>query len=137
MARRGEALSLLTYLPQGSLIGIAPRAPLPRPARLRRRLRPGAGRARARTCAGRVEGNLRLIFPDMPAAERRRIRGAMADSFGRTMIEVMTRRAFQARGAWSGPAGPGWTRCTRRRPRAAARSSSPATSASGRRCAPR
>ena len=26
----------------------------------------------------------------MPPAERRRIRGAMADTFGRTMIEIMT-----------------------------------------------
>jgi KDO2-lipid IV(A) lauroyltransferase len=56
----------------------------------------------------RVEGNLRLIFPEMPAEERRRIRGAMADSFGRTFIEVFTMRAFQRRGAWIGPAGPGW-----------------------------
>ncbi len=56
----------------------------------------------------RVEGNLGLIFPDMPPDERRRIRSAMADSFGRTMIEVMTRQAFQARHAWTGPAGPGW-----------------------------
>jgi KDO2-lipid IV(A) lauroyltransferase len=107
MARHSEALSLLAYLPQGLLIGIARILPY------RARLAFAAGFARTLVAAvpdlrRRVEGNLRLIFPDMPEPERRRIRGAMASSFGRTMIEVMTRRAFQAHGAWSGPSGPGW-----------------------------
>jgi KDO2-lipid IV(A) lauroyltransferase len=33
----------------------------------------------------------------------------MADSFGRTMMEVMTPAAFEARADWTGPEGPGWT----------------------------
>jgi KDO2-lipid IV(A) lauroyltransferase len=107
MARRAPALSFLAFLPQAALLGLA-RA-LPYRARL------AFGSLVARLLIGlvpdmrrRVENNLRLIFPDMPAAERDRIRAASADSFGRTMIEVMSRRAFQARGAWTGPAGPGW-----------------------------
>ena len=56
----------------------------------------------------RVEGNLRLIFPEMPAAERRRIRGAFADNFGRTMIEVMTRPRLPGPRRLDRPAGPGW-----------------------------
>ena len=107
MARRSKALSFLTFLPQAALIGIARALPY------RARLGFAAGFARLLVAAvpslrARAEGNLRLIFPDMPAAERARIRGEMAGSFGRTMIEVMTRRAFQARRGWSEPTGPGW-----------------------------
>jgi len=107
MARRSPALSYLAWLPQAALLGIARRLPA--------RARLGFASAFTRLLVAvvpdmrrRVDANLRLIFPDMPAAERRRIRAAMADSFGRTMIEVMTRRDFQARGDWTGPAGPGW-----------------------------
>jgi len=57
---------------------------------------------------GRVDNNLGLIFPDMPAAERARIRRGMADSFGRTLIETVTVPQFHARAAWSEPSGPGW-----------------------------
>lgn len=99
--------STLGWLPQAALIGVA-RA-LPARARL------AFASAFARTLVtlvpslrARVEGNLRMIFPDMPAAERRRIRGEMADSFGRTMIEVMTPADFEARADWTGPEGPGW-----------------------------
>src|SRR5690606_40654794 len=93
MARRSKALSFLTWLPQGALIGLARALPY------RARLAFAAGFARTLVALvpdlrRRVEGNLRLVFPEMPAAERRRIRAAMADSFGRTMIEVMTRRAL-------------------------------------------
>lgn len=107
MARRSKALSFLTWLPQAALIGVARALPY------RTRLAFASGFSRLLVTAvpalrARAEGNLRLIFPNMPEAERRRIRSAMADSFGRTMIEVMTRRAFQARRAWSGPTGPGW-----------------------------
>ena len=107
MARRGKALSFLAYLPQRLLIGVARALPY------RLRLAFASGFARALVglvpdLRRRVEGNLGLIFPDMPPDERRRIRSAMANSFGRTMIEVMTRQAFQARHAWTGPAGPGW-----------------------------
>lgn len=66
--------STLGWLPQAALIGVA-RA-LPARARL------AFASAFARTLVtlvpslrARVEGNLRMIFPDMPAAERRRIRG--------------------------------------------------------------
>lgn len=56
----------------------------------------------------RVENNLNLIFPEMHADERRRIRIAMADSFGRTLIETVTVPQFHAQAAWSDPSGPGW-----------------------------
>jgi KDO2-lipid IV(A) lauroyltransferase len=107
VARRNRAQSFLAWLPQAALIGLARALPY------RARLAFASAVARALVALvpdlrRRVEGNLRLVFPDMPAAERRRIRSAMADSFGRTMIEVMTRRAFQARRAWTGPTGPGW-----------------------------
>ncbi len=107
MARRSPLVSFAAYLPQAALIGIARRLPY------RARLAYASGFARLLVglvpdMRRRVEGNLRLIFPEMPAGERRRIRSGMADSFGRTMIEVMTRRAFQARGAWTAPIGPGW-----------------------------
>jgi Kdo2-lipid IVA lauroyltransferase/acyltransferase len=107
VARRSPALSFLAYLPQGLLLGVARLLPY------RARLAFGSLVARllirlVPELRARVEANLTFIFPDMPAAERARIRAASADSFGRTMIEVMTRRAFQARGAWAGPAGPGW-----------------------------
>jgi len=107
MARRSKALSFATWLPQAALIGLARALPA------RARLAFAAGFARLLVAAvpglrRRVEGNLRLVFPAMPAGERRRIRSAMADSFGRTMIEVMTRRDFQARRDWTGPSGPGW-----------------------------
>jgi KDO2-lipid IV(A) lauroyltransferase len=107
MPRRSPALSFLAWLPQAALLGVARALPY------RARLAFASGITRLIAAAvpdmrRRVDGNLRLIFPEMPGPERRRLRSAMADSFGRTMIEVMTRRAFQARGAWTGPAGPGW-----------------------------
>jgi Kdo2-lipid IVA lauroyltransferase/acyltransferase len=104
----GSAIrSFLAYLPQAALLGIARALPY------RARLAYSSAFTRALVALvpdmrRRVDGNLRLIFPQMPAAERRRIRAAMADSFGRTMIEVMSRRDFQARHAWTGPDGPGW-----------------------------
>ncbi|WP_324370760.1 lauroyl acyltransferase [Amaricoccus sp.] len=56
----------------------------------------------------RVENNLRLIFPEMPAGERRRIRRAMADNFGRTFTEILSNPSFHGRGYWIAPEpGPG------------------------------
>lgn len=56
----------------------------------------------------RVENNLRLIFPEMPAGERRRIRRAMADNFGRTFTEILSNPSFHGRGYWIPPEpGPG------------------------------
>jgi KDO2-lipid IV(A) lauroyltransferase len=107
MSSRSAVASLLAYLPQAALLGIA--RLLPHRARLA--YASGITRLLVAVLPGmraRVEGNLRLVFPEMPAGERRRIRAGMADSFGRTMIEVMTRRDFQARHAWTGPDGPGW-----------------------------
>ncbi len=104
--RRSPVLSFLAWLPQAALLGLARALPP------RARLGFAAGFARLLVALvpdmrRRVEGNLALIFPDMTAAERRRIRNASAGSFGRTMIEVMTRRDFQARADWTGPTGPG------------------------------
>jgi KDO2-lipid IV(A) lauroyltransferase len=104
----GEFRSWLAWLPQAALLGVARALPY------RARLAFGSAFARAAAALvpslrARVENNLRLIFPEMPPAERVRIRRAMADSFGRTMMEVMTPAAFEARADWTGPEGPGWS----------------------------
>src|SRR5687768_10925485 len=107
MGRRSPVLSYLAWLPQAALLAVARRLP----ARARLAFASGVTRllvAVVPDMRRRVDANLRLIYPDMAEPERRRIRAAMANSFGRTMIEVMTRRDFQARGDWTGPAGPGW-----------------------------
>lgn len=103
----GGVGELLAWLPQGALLGLA-RA-LPYRARL------GFASLFLRTAVAvvpdlrrRVEGNLALIFPGMPPDERLRVRRAMADSFGRTFIEIFSMAAFRRRHAWSPPAGPGW-----------------------------
>jgi KDO2-lipid IV(A) lauroyltransferase len=57
--------------------------------------------------AARVDGNLRLIFPDMAADERARVRTAMADNFGRTFVELLNNQDFHRRRAWIAPEGPG------------------------------
>src|SRR4051794_14547281 len=109
MAKRQRIplLDFLAWLPQAALLALARALPY------RARLGFAAGFTRLLVGAlpdmrRRVDGNLRLIFPAMSGGERRRLRSRMADSFGRTMIEVMTRHAFQAHGGWSAPAGPGW-----------------------------
>ena len=123
MAARSPALSFLAWLPQAALIGIARLLPY------RARLAYASGFTRLLVAVvpdmrRRVDDNLRMIFPEMGAAERRRIRAAMANSFGRTMIEVMTRRDFQARARLDRPDRPrlgGAARGPRRRPRRAPR----------------
>lgn len=106
-APRPPFLSWLAWLPQKAMLGLARALPA------RARLAFAAGFTRTLVAAvpdmrARVDGNLRLIFPGMPAEERRRVRSQMADSFGRTMIEVVTPTDFEARADWTGPAGPGW-----------------------------
>ncbi len=114
MAGRSGIVDFLAWVPQGALLGLA-RA-LPYRARL------GFASTFLRAAVAlvpdlrrRVDGNLNLIFPAMPAAERARIRAAMADSFGRTFIEIFSSRAFQTRAAWSPPSGPGWDALQRAR----------------------
>jgi len=51
----------------------------------------------------RVEGNLRHVFPEMPESRRRQVRRGMADSFGRTFIEITCNRDFHSRGRWIAP----------------------------------
>ena len=103
----GSLAQYLAWLPQGALLGLA-RA-LPARARL------GFASLFLRTAVAivpdlrrRVEGNLAMIFPEMTAEERVRVRRAMADSFGRTFIEIFTMADFRRRRAWSAPSGPGW-----------------------------
>jgi KDO2-lipid IV(A) lauroyltransferase len=103
----GTLRQYLAFLPQAALLGIA-RA-LPYRARLAfASLLLRSAVALVPDLRHRVDANLRMIFPAMPADERRRIRSEMADSFGRTFIEIFTMRAFQEHAAWSPPAGPGW-----------------------------
>ena len=103
----GGLRSWLAWLPQAALLGIARALPY------RARLALGSAVLRAAVALvpslrARVENNLQLIFPEMPPEERARIRRAMADNFGRTLLETVTVPQFHARAAWSEPAGPGW-----------------------------
>ncbi len=103
----GGLRSWLAWLPQAALLGIARALPY------RARLALGSAVLRAAVALvpslrARVENNLKLIFPEMPPEERARIRRAMADNFGRTLLETVTVPQFHARAAWSEPAGPGW-----------------------------
>lgn len=52
---------------------------------------------------GRVENNLALIFPDLGPGERRAIRRAMADNFGRTFAEILGNPDFHNHGFWLPP----------------------------------
>lgn len=107
MAPRSKLSSALAYAPQAALIAFARRLSY------QRRLAFGAGLmrtavARVPDLRLRVEANLVHIYPNMTAAEQRRIRNAMAGHVGRTFIETLTMDLFQQRAAWSAPAGPGW-----------------------------
>jgi KDO2-lipid IV(A) lauroyltransferase len=55
----------------------------------------------------RAEANLALIYPDMPATDRRNIARAVCDNFGRTLIENYSRAEFATQLAGVDPAGPG------------------------------
>ena len=57
----------------------------------------------------RAEDNLRLICPDMNAAERRRIATACCDNFGRTLIENYGWKEFGQRLEGTVPTGAGLT----------------------------
>ena len=137
MARqRNRVLDFLAYLPQGAFLALARALPW------RARLALGAAVLRAGVALlpdfrRRIDSNLRLIFPDMPADERRRVAREVGDNFGRTFVETFSARDFQARAPWSQPAGPGWEALRPPAPRAGARCSSAATSASGKRSAAR
>ena len=101
MARQSPVVSFLAFPPQAALLAVARVLPY------RARLALGAGVARLLVAVvpelrARIDKNLRLIYPDMTALERRRIRRAVADNFGRTFIELMTSEAFE-------PARPGPT----------------------------
>lgn len=55
----------------------------------------------------RAEANLALIYPDMPATERRGIAAVCCDNFGRTLIENYAWQEFSARLADTQPTGAG------------------------------
>jgi KDO2-lipid IV(A) lauroyltransferase len=107
MTDPGSLRTSLAFLPQRALIGLARRLPY--------RLRLAFGSALLRGAVAllprlrtRVENNLRLIFPQSSAGDRRRIRKGMADNFGRTFAEILTNRSFHAGGFWIAPdPGPG------------------------------
>ncbi len=108
MARKRNAvLDFLAFVPQAAFLGIVHLLPW------RARLATGAFVLRSAVALlpdfrRRIEGNLRLIFPAMPADARRRIRFAVADNFGRSFVETFSARDFQRRAPWGEPAGPGW-----------------------------
>lgn len=105
--RRARTAEVLAFGPQMLGIGIA-RA-LPHPVRLRL----GAALMRSALVLvpdlrARIDGNLRLVFPEMPASERGVLRRAAVGNIGRTLIETLDSNAFQRRAPWSEPRGPGW-----------------------------
>lgn len=55
----------------------------------------------------RTRANLKHVFPDMPQTEIRRICCAVADNFGRSLIEINSGRAFAERVKDLTPTGPG------------------------------
>lgn len=55
----------------------------------------------------RAEANLAMIYPDMPAHERRSLASACCDNFGRTVIENYSWQAFGAQLADTKAEGPG------------------------------
>ncbi len=103
----GPLRDRLGALPQRALIGIAQRLPY--------RLRLAFGSALMRGAVAllprlrsRVENNLRLIFPQMSARDRRRIRRAWATISDVPSLEILTNRDFHAAGYWIAPEpGPG------------------------------
>jgi len=103
----GSLNSRLGASSQRALIGMAQRLPY------RMRLAFGSALMRGAVALvprlrSRVENNLRLIFPQMSSGDRRRIRRAMGDNFGRTFLEILTNRDFHAGGYWIAPdPGPG------------------------------
>lgn len=104
---KSRAASYLAYLPQAALLGFLRALP----AGPRGRLASGAGRLAVNhlpRLRDRVEGNLRLIFPEKDAAWRAAVRRGVGDTFARTIIETMTIRDFQRRARWTEPEGPGW-----------------------------
>jgi KDO2-lipid IV(A) lauroyltransferase len=107
MAKAPPVLSYLAALPQILLLGLLRILPYRARLGLAAALMRGAV-ALVPNLRARVDGNLRLIFPRFGEADRRRIRNEMADNFGRTYIEILTAKAFQACHAWREPAGPGW-----------------------------
>jgi KDO2-lipid IV(A) lauroyltransferase len=99
--------SYLAYLPQAALLGFFRALP----AGPRGRIASHIGRLavnRVPRLRNRIEGNLRLIFPEKDAAWRYAVRQDVGDNFGRTIIETMTMRDFHRQAPWMEPEGPGW-----------------------------
>jgi KDO2-lipid IV(A) lauroyltransferase len=106
MARRRRGGGRLAYLFWAGLIGLA-RA-LPWRARLRFAGWLGATAVtQLPRLRDRVQANLALVLPETGPDERRRIARATGDNFGRTFIEILSNREFQARRGWTGPTGDG------------------------------
>lgn len=106
MARQYPLRARLASLPARFLLGLVGLLPF------RFRPRAGAWAMRAAVVAvpslrRRVDGNLRLIFPDLDAGDRARVRTAMADNFGRTFLEILNNPGFHAGGGWTAPDGAG------------------------------
>ena len=104
MAKSKTVASRLRFWPIGFLLALADRLPWGW------RLALGSSVMRAAVWLlpkyrSRVDGNLQMIFPDLAAKERRRIRYAMGDNFGRTIIEVLDNPRFHERGDWIAPQG--------------------------------
>ena len=105
MSATHPVLSWLRYAPLQPLIGLANVMPW------RMRLAFGSALMRAVVLVvpkyrQRVDSNLRLVMPDLQPGDRRRIRAAMADNFGRTILEILDNGTFHARADWIAPEGP-------------------------------
>ncbi len=104
MSEAHPVLSWLRDAPLRAMIGLADTLPWGG------RLALGAGLMRAATATSpklrrRVDANLRLVMPDLEARARAGLRAAMADNFGRTIVEILDNRRFHARADWIAPEG--------------------------------
>ena len=103
MAKRPPSLGVrLGAQAQRSLLAVASYLPY------RARLGFASGVMRAAVAATpklrtRVDSNLRLVFPELAAGDRRAIRSAMADNFGRTFAEILGNADFHNQGFWIPP----------------------------------
>lgn len=58
--------------------------------------------------SARIDANLRLVFPDMPRSERRRIGRATARNIGRMAVELFSPEGLRTRALAAPVSGPGW-----------------------------
>lgn len=107
MSKPGPVRTQSEYLLFRALRGLSALLPYERRPAAGARLMRGLLRTSGRLGA-RIDGNLRLVMPELDADARARIRDATAENFGRTFTEILNNPDFHASGMWAPPEpGPG------------------------------